>query len=445
MIDPTQPLAEFIANLRYADLPDCVRRRVQLIAVDAIANAFAGWQAHETRSILKLAQSLGAGNSTVFGGDALAPAGATLLNAYLITAVSACDVYRPALCHITPEVIPPAFAIAEKIGASGEQFLIAIAAGLETTVRLGLGLHYSVFRSQGWHSPGVIGPFGGAAAVSKLLGLDSNQVCNALGLAGSQASGTFAAFGTAAVKFHQAHGALAGLIAGLLASENFKTTDAILTHRDGGLFNVMSDGGDPESVTRDLGQRWELENISLRLYPTAAALQSVVSALMALVDRYALKPENIRAVQIGLPRASYEMNGTLGWQNRLSAMLSARYVTAVVLRDRACWLDQFDAAHLADPTITDFAGSRVEVALDQTIEADGAIVIINLANGEQLIERRAYPKGDPRDPLTSAEVVSKLRVFGGTCFETDRVNRICKSLDHLETLDVRVLGALFKK
>jgi 2-methylcitrate dehydratase PrpD len=275
-----------------------------------------------------------------------------------------------------------------------------------------------------------------------LLGLNVNQAQNALGLAGSQASGTFAAFGTAAVKFHQAHGALAGLCAGLLAAEDFKTTSEILTHPDGGLFNAMSDGGDPDAVISGLGEHWELENISLRLWPTAAALQSVVSALLALVARYDLHPADVRHVQIGLPKASYEMNGTMGWQDRLSAMLSARYVTTVVLRDRACWLEQFDATHLSDSSLLNFAESRVEVHLDQTMESDGAMVAIRTVGGEELVERRAFPKGDPRDPLTDAEVFKKFESFAEPRLELGRLNRAKELLGGIETLEsVRTLCA----
>lgn len=443
MTDPTGPLAEFITKLEYSDIPERIRRRVHLILVDAIANGLAGWQANETRSILGLARSVGGeGQSSVIGGSPLSPAGAAILNAYLITAVSACDVYRPALCHVTPEVVPPALAIAERVDATGKKLLLAIAIGLETTVRLGLGLHYSVFRSRGWHSPGVIGPFGGAGAVAKLLGLNSNQTRNALGLAGSQASGTFAAFGTAAVKFHQSHGALAGLCAGLLAAEDFKTTDEILTHPDGGLLNSMSDGGDPGAVSSGLGEYWELENISLRLWPTAAALQSVVSGLLELVTLYDLSPETVRKVRIGLPRASYEMNGTMGWQNRLNAMLSTRYVTSVVLRDRACWLEQFDGAHLTDRSILDFAESRVEVNLDTTLEVDGADILVQAVDGKEHVKRRAFPKGDPRDFLTPDEIQYKLKSFGTPRLGEDRVNRLAEMLDQIETLkSVRTLGA----
>ena len=118
-------------------------------------------------------------------------------------------------------VVPPALAIAERNGASGRALISAVAAGLETTVRVGLGTKYPAFRARGWHSPGVIGPFGGAAAAGKLLGLDAERQRNAFGLAGSQSAGTFAQWGTPTIKFHQSRGALSGLLAALLAEQGF--------------------------------------------------------------------------------------------------------------------------------------------------------------------------------------------------------------------------------
>ena len=66
----------------------------------------------------------------------------------------------------------------------------------------------------------------------------------AFGLAGSQAAGTFAAWGTSSVKFHQFRGALSGLMAALLAEEGFVATRQFLTAPDGGFYSTYS-GGDP--------------------------------------------------------------------------------------------------------------------------------------------------------------------------------------------------------
>src|SRR5262249_59463055 len=104
---------------------------------------------------------------------------------------------------------------------SGRDLLAALAAGWDVTTRLGIGLDYPACRAKGWHGPGVLGPFGAAAAVGRLRRFDAETMARAFGLAGSQAAGTFAAWGTPTVKFHQCRGALSGLIAALLAEQEF--------------------------------------------------------------------------------------------------------------------------------------------------------------------------------------------------------------------------------
>ena len=186
----------------------------------------------------------------MIGGDRLSLAGASLLNGYLITAVTMCDIHRSTLTHVTPEVVPPALAIAERDGLSGRDLLVALAAGFEVTTRIGIGADYPVMRAKGWHGPGVLGPFGAAAAVGRLRRFDAETMAKAFGLAGSQAAGTFAAWGTPTVKFHQCRGALSGLMAALLAEQKFLATKEFLTHKDGGLYNTYAAGGKPESRHR---------------------------------------------------------------------------------------------------------------------------------------------------------------------------------------------------
>src|SRR5262249_60421508 len=101
--------------------------------------------------------------------------------------------------------------------AAGPDPLVGIAAGCEVTTRSRIGRDSPAFRAKGWHGPGVLGPFGAAAAVGRLRRFDAETMARAFGLAGSQAAGTFAAWGTPTVKFHQCRGALSGLIAALLA------------------------------------------------------------------------------------------------------------------------------------------------------------------------------------------------------------------------------------
>ena len=137
----TQVLAQFAASLTYEDIPERTREYCKNILLDTLACAVAGHQGDETHQLAALATSLAQSNeSSVIGGDRLSLAGATMLNGYLITAVTMCDIHRSTLTHVTPEVIPPALAIAERDGLSGRDLLVAIAAGCEITTRVGLGL-----------------------------------------------------------------------------------------------------------------------------------------------------------------------------------------------------------------------------------------------------------------------------------------------------------------
>src|SRR5689334_1508469 len=308
--EATQVLAQFAAKLRYEDLPPGVREHCKTVLLDTLACALAGHKGEETHQVAGLASALAQSDeSSVIGGDHLSLAGATMLNGFLITAVTMCDVHRPTLTHITPEVVPPALAIAERDDLSGRDPLVALAAGSEVATRVGLGWNFPEARKRGWHGPGVIGPFGSAAAVGRLLGLDADTMARAYGLAGSQAAGTFAAWGTPTVKFHQIRGALAGLMAALLAQQKFVATREFLTAKDGGLYSTYSNGGKPEAAVADLGKRWELERIALRLWPSASTIQGFVTAMFDLVGKHQLAFDQVRKIRVFMNQTGVDMHG----------------------------------------------------------------------------------------------------------------------------------------
>lgn len=412
---------------------------------DAVGCGLAGWHGEETAQVLALARALGAsGEASVLGGEPLSLAGATLLNAYLVTAVTVCDVYRPSHCHMTPEVVPPALAIAERDHLSGRALLTAVAAGFEVATRVALGLHYPTFRARGWHSPGVVGPFGGAAAVGKLRGLNWVQQRNAFGLAGSQAAGTFAAWGTPTVKFHQARGALSGLLAATLAEQGFLASEEILAHPDGGLLSSYSDGGQPEAVVADLGSRWELEQISLRLWPAATPLQSLLTALFDLIRDQNLRAETVEAVRVELPTSIFNAHKDFAEpRGTFEALLSPHFVTAVVLHEREAWLAQFGPDRYADERLRGFIRERVEVAPDDGLPLSACRVSARLRDGQHVERVIHAPKGDPRNPASEAEIAAKFRRCADGVLTSEATDRLAADLLNLERLsDVSTLCRL---
>tara|TARA_R110000868_G_scaffold266660_2_gene526000 strand:- start:14276 stop:15628 length:1353 start_codon:yes stop_codon:yes gene_type:complete len=432
----TERLAEFAAALDIGDIPHDVQVSAKALLSDALACALAGHRGEETHQLRAMSAALGASTeSTVIGGTNMSLAGATLMNGYLITAVTMCDVHRATLTHITPEIVPPALAIAERDGRSGASLLTAIVAGCEVTTRVGIGLDYPVFRGKGWHGPGVIGPFGAAAAVGNLSDFDTDTMNRAFALAGSQSAGTFAAWGTPTVKFHQCRAALSGLMAALLAEQDFAASREFLTAADGGLYNTYAEGGLPEAVTGDLGARWELQRIALRLWPSATALQEVITALFNLVQDNDIRFGEIARVRLGLSETPYRMHGGFStYAAKFEALLSAHYVAGVFLRDRTVTLDQFEPAIYGDPVLRHFASEKVEIVLDETLSNGQAIAEVEMTDGTIHTARCDYPLGAPENPLSPAQVEEKLRRCASYSLSDARTDELVAAVANLENL-----------
>ena len=433
--DVTEVLAGFAASLQYDDLPGHVRDHCKNVLLDTLACAVAGHRGEETEQLAALASGLAQSTeSSVIGGDRLSLAGATILNGYLVTAVTMCDVHRSTLTHVTPEVIPPALAIAERDGLSGRDLLVAIAAGCEVTTRIGIGVDYPAFRAKGWHGPGVLGPFGAAAAVGRLRQFDTETMAKAFGLAGSQAAGTFAAWGTPTVKFHQCRGALSGLMAALLAEQKFLATREFLTAKDGGLFNVYTNGGRPEAVTADLGKRWELEQIALRLWPSASSIQGMNTAMFDLIEQHKIDPAKVKKVRVALSQPVFDLHGKLAkYKAKFDALISGHYTAAVILHDQELTLDQFEPARYDDPKLRRAAAEQIELRPDAALTGVQAVVEIE-TDGGTLTARCDHPRGSAENPLSRAQIESKFRTYADGVLTPSAIAGTIEAVGDLENL-----------
>ncbi len=432
--ETTQALAQFASALRYDDIPPRVRDHCKKLLLDALACAVAGRLGEETGQVAALASGLAqSSEASVIGGAHLSLAGATLLNAYLVTAVTMCDVHRETMTHVTPEVMPPALAIAERDGLSGRALLTALAAGCEVTTRVGVGTDYLKFRARGWHGPGIFGPFGAAAAVGALLKFDAETMARAFGLAGSQAAGTFAAWGTPTVKFHQCRGALSGLMAALLAQQKFVATHEFLSAKDGGLYTTYVDGGSPELAVADLGQHWELERIAMRLWPSATLIQGMNTALFDLLGKNQIQTAQVRKVRVALSPQAFAMHGGFAtYKAKFEALLSAHYTAAVILHDRALTQAQFEPGRYDDAKLRAFAAKQVEVRAEPSVGGSQAIVDIELADGKTLSNRCEHPLGAFENPVSRAQIEQKFRTYAQGFLPDAHIAAVIAAVDRLE-------------
>ena len=282
--------ARFVASLSYDQLPDQVVDKLKASVLHAMAVSLIGAKTHHGESVIALIKeedSKPDGATILFDGTKATRGGAAFANSKLMHATNQTDSYRM-LIHPGPCIIPAALATAELTGASGQEFITALAAGYEVESRIA-GDFIPTTQARGFRCSPVYGTLGAAITTGKLLGLDEDQLVTALALACTFAAGTTEGPRVSAreMMFHEPQATRAGVTAALLARENLRGSETCL-EGEAGFYNAFTGNnrgeliypftenpGDPPPTTdlaktiEGLGSRWELLHITPKIYPTA--------------------------------------------------------------------------------------------------------------------------------------------------------------------------------
>jgi 2-methylcitrate dehydratase PrpD len=231
-----------------------------------------------------------------------------------------------------------------------------------------------------------------------------------------------------------------------LAHQNFVATREFLSAADGGLYNVYSGGGKPEAAIAELGHRFELERIALRLWPSATLIQGMNTALFDLLARHEIEAARVRRVAVALSQTACDMHGGFGaYKGKFEALLSAHYTAAAILHDGALGLAQFAPQRYGDPTLRAFAVEKVEVRADATVSGSQAKVEIVLEDGTRFSARCDQPLGSFENPLSRAQVEQKFRSYAADVLSQARIEEVIDAVGRLEDFgSVRKLMALLR-
>lgn len=407
------PLAQFAATLQWGDVPESVQRKSEDLWVDWFGSVLAGQSARPVHSIARFALSQGpaSGPCEVIGqSTTTSPMMAALANAAASHVAEQDDVHNGSVFHPAAVVFPPAVAVAQSIGASGEQLMAACVAGYEVGIRVGEFLgrsHYRIF-----HTTGTAGTLAAAAAVGNLLGLTPVQMQHALGSAGTQSAGLWEFLRTAAdsKQLHTAHAAAAGLMAAYLAQDGFTGAQDIFTGPQG-LAAGMSTDANPAKLTDGLGTRWATAETSFKWHASCRHTHPAADALLQVMQQNNLQPEDIAHVTCHVHQGAIDVLGPVVNPSTVhQSKFSMGTVLALAARFGFAGLTEFDNDYLAPDTVA--LRDKVQMVLDT--EVDTAYpqrwigkVTVRTTDGRTLHGRVDEPKGDPGNTLSRAEITDK--------------------------------------
>jgi MmgE/PrpD N-terminal domain len=308
----SRKFAAFVANLEFEDLPPEVVDRAKGVTLQALSSALVARDMPGSRQALALMQEEeagGGGAATVLcHGAQLTKAGAAFVNAEMIFAGGKWDTFRM-LTHPGIAILPAALAAAEITGASGKEFLTAVAAGYEVMERMAAEFIPTVM-SRGFHAGPVFGIFGAAVAAAKLRRLDADQIHSAIAQCVNLAAGNLEGARSGGRSLREGGAVRNALLAVALAKHGTPGGETTL-EGDAGFYHAYAGSNrgelrysftganraDLAEITEGLGRNWMFLETLYRIYSTAGYNIAHVDVTAKLCEEHNLRYDDIDRIE----------------------------------------------------------------------------------------------------------------------------------------------------
>ena len=411
----TLELAKFASGLQYEDIPANVIQRAKDTLADTLACAMYGSTLPWSQMMASYCEETGKdGLAQVLAGHGkrLEPGSAALANGAFAHAFELDNLTKPnSGSHPGATVFVPLLALAQARRSSGRDLITAFVAGTEVMIRIGRATLHSQ-EEHGFHAPGTTGPFGAAAACSRLMGLDALQTAHALGLAASCASGLleFAKAGNGAMvkRMHMGRAAQAGVMAANLSHKGFTGPESALEGTFGFL-NVFCPEHDFDQLTLNLGQDWLTLTTMHKRYACHITAHTPVESAVALKNEFQFRPEDIEQITIECNERSMRANNIPAPKDILIGQYSIPFCVALSMYRNPVDPRSFDESAIQDARIMTLAKQtimRLIPAPDHKSDMT-SVVHIKLKNGQELSKRSTAFLGTPERPLDQSALREK--------------------------------------
>lgn len=443
----SEQLAAFVADIPDEALPAAVVHKAKRHVLDTLGASLAGAAASASRSARAVMSGEGPGVAQVWGTrQSLGPRSAAFVNGVAAHALELDD--SGGCDHSGAVVLPAAFAAlaCSPRPVSGREFLAAVVLGYDVGRRvLEACGGYSPHNARGWHSTMTCGVFGAAAASARLLGLDAAQTGAAFGHAGSFSGGLWGFIHDASQtkRMHTGRAAEGGLLAALLARENVSGPTQVFADVWGGFFNAFApDTQKPEALLHELGDTWKIMRCSIKPHASCRSTHAAVDATLDLLRDVNYDPDRLPSVHVRLSAFVEGMCGGRDLRNLASAQMSLPYAVAAVLVYGHAGIAAYLEAARTDPRMAAMM-ARITLEVDPAMsDLDEPIVTLTLADEAPRSRQVLTPLGDPRNPLSDTDLLSKYHALAAMALDDTSASALADAVLDLDNLaDARMLLA----
>ena len=438
MSSPTEVLAQFVVESEYPALPPAVVAEAKRALLNYLGCALGGSIEQPLAiAIDTLAPFSGKPTASVIGRrERFDPLHAALLNGIGSHVHEYDDTTPKNYVHPSVPVASALFAYASANTVSGRDFIHAFILGFEAESRIADSV-YPAHYEAGWHITSTAGVFGAAAAVGKLLKLNTRQMIWAFGLAATQAAGVREMFGSMAKSFQPGRAAQNGYTAAVLAHADFSAGEKALEGPRG--FAAVTTGTfDAGKITSGLGREFSLMVNAYKPYACGLVVHPAIDGCSRIRAQHHPDPAAITAVRLRVAPLVLDLCNHRDLKRALQSKYSIYHAAAIGLVRGKGGLQEFTEDAVRDPVLARLRGLTTATA-DSSITEDQVHIEVDLANGTTLTCFVEQSLGNLGNPLNDMQLDEKFRDQSVLALPVATVENLivwCRTLDTLPDVGV---------
>ncbi len=418
-VDASRVLADYATAARFEDFPASAIAATKRSIFDTVGVMLAGGgpAANSTRVVKMLAGWGGTPSSSVIGHPMRLPAPhAAFANAATAHQYDFDDAHDAGATHPSGNSFSAALALAEERGASGRDLLTATLLGNEVVCRMGIageGALYDI----AFLWPAITATWGATTAAGRIMGLDADTLQSAYGLTLHQTGTTLECLhrpGSDVRGLRDGFGARNGVTAACMAEAGLRGDPEALEGKYGFFAAFFNGRYNRERLLGQLGERYEVERITIKPWPSARETHATLQALLEMRERHRLDADAIEKVvmRVGATNLRFCEPAALRRRPavRMDALCSLPFGAAVALCHGNVRLASFSPEGMQDARVLELA-KRITWQADDGLSKDGTIeggnVEIHLRSGGVVRHTVRHAMGHPDFPVSDEVVVRK--------------------------------------
>lgn len=429
----SRQIAEFAVSLKYDDLPDKVVNEVKRYLYDSIGCAYGGYHTKDVNILRDIYQDMGGREeATLFAfGDKIPAVNATLVNSLMIRALDFNDIYWKEDPSHPSDLIPAALCTGEQVGVSMKDVIVAIVLAYEFEQRL---CEFAVpgVRERKWHHA-TLTQFVSPIVAGKVLGLTVDEMVHAIGISGSHNHTIGCPTAGKLTMMKNTVDPMAvqsGVLAALMAQKGYSGTEAVFEGKEG-LMDVFGPDWAIDKLTGGLGENYKIMECSMKAFPTEALTHTHISATLKVVTENNISYDQIEEVIVTtIARACDILFDSHKYRpdSRETADHSLPYCLAAALVDHKITTQTFSDEMMKDKriwqVIDKIKGEASEEFEKMFPAKQPSRVVVKTVDGKKYEAYLEYPKGDPREPMTMADLEAKFNALSADLLTPDRQAKI---------------------